>query len=332
MKFLILSTPQSYFSKQHLQRIAEILVAGSHEIRIFTPGQRNSFVMFFLILTDTLRTATLRENILTDSIGAATVAFLLGRPFTLLLTDFDPRRHRRWPLWTLLLRVILRRAKPLITFNSSARNGVIHLGLRRNAVQLLAQPTTASPRAATPGSDEEHLPQVLVTSFLPGQIQCAAAVFRALAVVLEAVPNVHLDATCDADDLDPLEHRLAAMGLEAHVRLRRNEEADAPPPRAIALVFCGKGDAPHAAFAADALGYGMSIAAVTHPHLSDWLKEEETALLVAPGNETGLADAIIRLLRTPALREQLARNAAARARDRHRPEDFLNALCGPQHE
>ena len=254
-----------------------------------------------------------------DSTACAVAAALLGTRFVFAVADFDAAWHRRIPLWPLLLQLLLRRARPLLAWNTAARNELIRLGLPRAAVRLAMPPPAVEPNARPyDGADRR-----VITAFLPGQPQSAAAVLRAVAVVLESEPNVQLYATCARADLEGLEHRVAAMGLEANIRLSAEEDTPPLPGNAIAVVFCAKSERPNAAFALDAMAVGMPIAAAIHPHVGDWLRHEESALLVPPGDETGLADAIVRLLRTPALAQAIGEHASQRIMARHQPGDFL---------
>lgn len=269
-----------------------------------------------------LRAGARRETVILGSTPLAVAAALLGTRFILALSDFDASRHRRYPLWPLVLRLLLRRARPLIAWNTAARNELIRLGLPRTAVRLAMPPPAVEPDAQLAPGTERHL----FTAFLPGQPQSAAAVLRAVAVALEAEPNVQLFATCAPADIEALEQRVAAMGLEANIRLSASDDAPRPSGNAIAVAFCATGEIPNAAFALDAMALGMPIAAAAHTHMSDWLRHGETALLVPPGNETGLADAIVRLLRSPALAQELGQNGRARIIERHKLKDFVSLL------
>ena len=61
------------------------------------------------------------------------------------------------------------------------------------------------------------------------------------------------------------------------------------------------------------------------PGMVDYVKHEENGLLVEPGNERALADAVLRLLENPSLARRLAHRALADIRERHTAEDHALA-------
>ena len=63
----------------------------------------------------------------------------------------------------------------------------------------------------------------------------------------------------------------------------------------------------------EAMAMGMCIVATTAGGLPYLLKEGETALLVPPGDERGMAVAILKILQNPTLSERLSRNARSAA-------------------
>jgi glycosyltransferase involved in cell wall biosynthesis len=59
----------------------------------------------------------------------------------------------------------------------------------------------------------------------------------------------------------------------------------------------------------EAMAMGMCIVATTAGGLPHLLKQNETALLVSPGDESEMASAMLKLLRDPELADKLSRNA-----------------------
>ena len=64
----------------------------------------------------------------------------------------------------------------------------------------------------------------------------------------------------------------------------------------------------------EAMAMGMCVVATTAGGLPYLLENEKTALLVAPGDEVAMANAILKILGNPALGERLSRNAHAMAK------------------
>lgn len=252
---------------------------------------------------------------------AARLARLVFRtPYVLLPAEVHLKHFRHWPLFPWFLRSAYHRALRTLPLNVATRDALIHFGVRRQSLVLTPPPaqTMVLPAAA---------PRTLIAPLPKDAKHTAPMLLRGLAGLLERVPGVELCLLTTADAIPALEERIRAMGLEANARCTASPCA--PDPSGAAVVFCARDETPDAAFAFTAMASGWPLVVVRHPLLVDWFKDGDTALLVAPGDEPGLSEALAVLLENPHRAAARALAAQERAAARHRWDDFLDALLPP---
>lgn len=241
-------------------------------------------------------------------LGAWLARWIVGGSYFLLITETSVGRYRRWPIWPWVLRSVFKRAGGVVVFNTSAREQLIRFGVRRQHVTLCGPPTTLRPEIP----EAPRTPMVFAR-VSPTSPHTTQALLRVLGHLLEQVPQTTLWVIAPEGD-SALEARVEAMGLTANVRV-----VDALPsqPAGVALAYAARGEAPCVRLAAEAMGHGLTLVAARHGLLSDWMRDDEHALLVSPGDEVAAADALARVIRKPALANALATAAHARAAERH---------------
>lgn len=252
--------------------------------------------------------------------AARLARLVFGTKYILLPAEAHLNRFRHWPLFPWLVRSAYHAAHRALPLNVATRDALIHFGVRRQSLLL-------SPPPAATVAWEAHAAGTVVAPLPAHAMHTAPALLRALACLLERVPGVQLSLLTTEDAIPALEERIRTMGLEANARC--SSAPCAPGTGGAVAVFCARDETPEAAFAFSAMASGWPLVVVRHPLLVDWFKDGETALLVAPGDESGLADALAQVLENPHRASLRALAAQERAAARHRWEDFLDALLPP---
>ena len=90
------------------------------------------------------------------------------------------------------------------------------------------------------------------------------------------------------------------------------------------FVFSSIWDEPFATIPLQAAGCGLPIVATRAGGTPEGFRDEETALLIPPGDAVAMADAISRLVRDDELRERIGKNAARAARQRWTFEAYVD--------
>jgi glycosyltransferase involved in cell wall biosynthesis len=134
-----------------------------------------------------------------------------------------------------------------------------------------------------------------------------------LPAVLAAVPESRFVLAGDGSERAALEQQAAALGVAGQVTF-----AGQVPNSALRQMLSAEWrvfvlpslEEPLGVVIVEAMAAGLPIVATRAGGVLDLVRDEETALLVPPGDSAALAAAQIRLARDPALRERLG--AAAR--------------------
>ena len=118
------------------------------------------------------------------------------------------------------------------------------------------------------------------------------------------------------DDIAPYRRQVAQQGIEDVVFVGRVSDADKPRYYCSCHVFC----APSTGFESqgivllEAMASGRALVASDISGYRSVVTHEQEGLLVPPRNEAALANAIVRLLATPELRQELARRGQERVK------------------
>ncbi len=161
-------------------------------------------------------------------------------------------------------------------------------------------------------------------------------------------PQVAVDAVAilkERTDIPPVELDIfggGAEGFVAHLRtlIETRELADcvkvhgfAPQPELAAAfadhdlyLFCSTWDEPFSGGLLEAMGSGLPTIATTAGGTPEGVRHEENGLLVPPGNAQALADAIVRLMRDPALYAHIGAEAGIEVAARWSFDAYLDRL------
>lgn len=127
--------------------------------------------------------------------------------------------------------------------------------------------------------------------------------------VLDAVPDAHLAIVGEGALRPALEQQIRALGLDSRVHLlgyRRDVPAILKTLSVFAMSSSEEG---LGTSVLDAMASGVPVAATAAGGLPEMVRDDQTGLLAAPGDASGLAQALVRLLTDRGLAERLAQNA-----------------------
>ncbi len=123
-------------------------------------------------------------------------------------------------------------------------------------------------------------------------------------------------------------HRLAQELDLAHRVVFTGHLEDVRPALAAMDVFVHAGDPePFGLVNLEAMAMGKPVIAFAHGALPEIIAEEETGLLVPPGDITALAEAVVCLLRDPPRRAAMGRAGRARVRERFQITHTVDRLA-----
>jgi len=225
----------------------------------------------------------------------AVVARFAGRPFVVTLhgsgsagrfSDVELARRRPW-----LVRTLLGPAAAVICVSEAVAAAVREAGVEvvviPNGVRI---PGDVGPPAEPP--------EVLYVGRLSPE--------KNVDTLVEAVGDLNLVVAGDGPLADLVPN---ALGAVPHAEVERLLE------RATVVVAPSEREGFGLA-AAEAMAFGRPVVAAAGGALLELVADGETGLLVAPRDATALREAVERLLADPELRDQLGREARARARAR----------------
>jgi glycosyltransferase involved in cell wall biosynthesis len=268
--------------------------------------------------------ALLHANTVRAAFYAALAAHLAGIPFVWHMRDFWLSESRPRHLWADRLgkRLLCATAACVIT-NSHAvaahlpcshKVTVIHNGIEVEQFD----PTTDG----VPFRQQHGIPPDVPLVGVVGRLRPWKGqdrFLRVLAQVREAVPDVWGlivgGAIFDVENDYPTRlHRLAAdLGLADRVVFTGHRE-DVRPALAAMDVFVHAGDPePFGLVNLEAMAMGKPVVAFAHGALPEIVADEETGLLVRPGDEPALAEAVVALVRDPVRRTAMGRAGRRRA-------------------
>lgn len=286
----------------------------------------------------------------TDAILAINIAYggplawhakrKLGTPYITFAYAYEFLKFNRLYPVKAFFRTIYRNAETTIAISNFTHEKLRTFGVQNSAITL-AFPGASPP---VPVSDEA-LRDVRVQYFLdddPFVFAMGRMIARkghltlvdAWPRVMEVCPNTHIVLAGRGPEQEKCRARAAALGIEAFVHLPGyvDNETRAALCRGCALFAlpAGVADGGHVEgfglVFAEAAAYGKTSVAGRSGGVPDAVLHNETGLLVTPGDPNVTAEAIIRLLRDSALREQLGNNARQRVAETLNWECFTDAI------
>ncbi|MDQ1130522.1 glycosyltransferase [Microbacterium sp. SORGH_AS_0888] len=144
--------------------------------------------------------------------------------------------------------------------------------------------------------------------------------------VARVVPGAHLDLYGDGPSRPELERVVAARGLGGSVTLHGHVEHAADELGTAQLMVQSTAYEGQGLAALEALSRGVPVVSYDIRYGPRDLLVDGSGILVPDGDVDALADAVIRILRDPALRARLGQQARARAAD-YAPEPVMAAMA-----
>jgi len=222
-------------------------------------------------------------------LAAGAVAATLGKPFVVQVWGTDLELARRAP-W--LVRPVLARARVVVAASNALAAEARRLGAREVCV--------IPPGVELPGrvGEPDEPPHVLFAGRLSPE--------KGILELVEAARGLPLVVVGDG----PLRARVPqAVGFVAHDELHAYYER-------AAVVACPSRREGYGVVCAEAMARGRPVVASAVGGLLDLVADDETGLLVEPGDVAGLRAALERLLGDAELRRRLGAAARTRARER----------------
>lgn len=220
-----------------------------------------------------------------------------------------------------LARFALTRADRVIAVSRYTRELALGAGARADRIVII-NPGVDVVRPVVTGGERPPA-GVLTVSRLDDRYKGHDVVMRAFPLVRAKVPQARWRIVGDGPLRPILEDRAVAVGLEGSVDFcgRVSDEVrDHEFERA--RVFCMVSRLPAAGFAGEGFGivyleanaHGLPVVAGAVGGATDAVVDGETGLLVDPQDHVAVAEALITLLRDPAMAERLGHAGAIRAR------------------
>jgi glycosyltransferase involved in cell wall biosynthesis len=236
---------------------------------------------------------------------------VLGLPSKQVMTEvfLDPARPASpaWRLKTALFRWISRRSLGLLA-NSSAEVGLLarRFGVPESRVRFVPMHTTVESPAPHPDND--------------GSVVSIGRTLRDPEVLIEAARQIDAPVVVVAGRDDPMPDPVPAnVQLLRDIPIGRAHELVARA--AVAVVPLRPAErSTGQVFFFEAMAMGKPVVATRCIGTMDYIRDGENGLLVEPGDAAGLADAVNRLLRDPALAARLAAAALADCRTEWTPD------------
>ena len=232
------------------------------------------------------------------------------------------------PLWPLWRRRLLRAdalacvsAAVAAQFGKSPKAFVLHDGLPRTPSPV---PRDAARQALGLPPDRFVVALLGRISEWKGQDVLAEALLQ-----LDGIGAIGLIAGDAWPGQEPLERELEARAGRSGGRLRLlgfRDDVDTVLGAADAVAVPSKRPDPLPNSAIEAAAAGLPVVAAAHGGLREIVRDEETGLLVRPGDPAELAAALRRLAGDPGLRARLGEAAARDARERFGRERMLAEL------
>lgn len=233
-------------------------------------------------------------------------------PLVATLHDVTPHPGERRPHHAWKLRALLRHARRIIVHSADMRaEAIARWSLPPERVVVL--PLVSFGHCVTPSSATAPRPHP-ADVLLFGRIYAYKGYdtfFRAWPSIAARVPEARI-TLAGAGDLAPWRAALAAAGDRVRVLNRFiGEEETAQLFAETALPVLPYVQASQSGVALLAAAHGRAVVASRVGAIPEVVRHGETGWLVPPGDPAALADAVVHLLRQPALREELGRRARA---------------------
>ena len=152
---------------------------------------------------------------------------------------------------------------------------------------------------------------------------------RAHHAVLETVPDAKLTLIGDGIDRRKLEELTSKLGLLESVEFegwRDNSYIGQKLEKSAVVAFPSLYPEAFGIVGLEAMSYGKPVVGYNVGGVSDWLKHQETGLLVPPGDINGLAKALTEVLNDIELAQELGKNGRHAVETKFSPESHLQSL------
>lgn len=240
---------------------------------------------------------------------AVLAGWLTGRPAVATAAGSDLNAAAYHPIVSHFVRFTLGQVRNLMAPGNQLAQRAIELGLSQERVQVLMGHSGIDLERFSEG-DKQGQPLILyVGNFSPPKR--VDTILRAMSRVVERVPTARLWLVGDGELRAELESLAAEMGIAGKVEFlgtRPHDEIPGWMRRADVLVHCSDHEGLPVAIM-EALGCGLPVVAADVGGISDLVKEGETGYLLAPDDDVGFADRLVKLVSQPELTAQLGWNA-----------------------
>lgn len=240
---------------------------------------------------------------------AVLAGWLTGRPAVATAAGSDLNAVAYHPVVRHFVRFTLDRVQKLMAPGNQLAQRAIELGLPQEHMQVLMGHSGIDLERFSK-EDKQRQPVILyVGNFSPPKR--VDTILRAMSRVVERVPSARLWLVGDGELRAELESLAAELGITEKVEFlgaRPHDEIPGWMRRAGALVHCSDHEGLPVAIM-EALGCGLPVVAADVGGISDLVKEGETGYLLAPDDDVGFADRLVRLVSQPELAARLGRNA-----------------------
>ena len=240
---------------------------------------------------------------------AALAGWLTGRPAVATAAGSDLNEAAYHPIVSHFVRFTLGQVRKLMAPGNQLAQRAIELGMSQERVQVLMGHSGIDPERFSEGDRQGHPVILYVGSFIPPKR--VDTILRAMSRAVERVPTVRLQLVGDGELRTELESLAAELGIAEKVEFlgaRPHDEIPGWMRRADVLVHCSDHEGLPVAIM-EALGCGLPVVAADVGGISDLVKEGETGYLLAPDDDVGFADRLVKLVSQPELTAQLGWNA-----------------------
>lgn len=234
---------------------------------------------------------------------------LTGRPAVATAAGSDLNAAAYHPIASHFIRFTLSQMRNVMAKSNQLAQRALELGLSPERVQVLMGPSGIDLERFSEG-DRQGQPLILYVGNLspPKRVD---TILRAMPRVVKWVPTARLRLVGDGELRAELEALAAELGIAEKVEFLGARPHDEIPDwmrQAGVLVHCSDHEGLPVTIM-EAMGCGLPVVAADVGGISDLVKEGETGYLLAPDDDVGFADRLVKLVSQPDLAAQLGRNA-----------------------
>jgi glycosyltransferase involved in cell wall biosynthesis len=238
-------------------------------------------------------------------------------------------------LYNQLDRWSLRGAHQVLTVSVPFLEELVAKGVRRERIEIVHNAIAPEWGTSTPearaalraklgiGLDRKVILMVARLSFEKDHLTLLEAIDR-----LSPSLSPHLLIVGEGPELPSIEQRIRALNLSGKVTLTGQQDSAEPyyGIADVAVLSSRSEGSPNALL--EAMAAGVPVVATRVGGIPEMVTDNESALLVKPGDVSAMTDAIARLLEDSQLAARLTQRSRELIRDRHAPDARMRKLVG----